>query len=560
MPSTYSNSLRLELIASGEQGNTWGNTTNTNIGTLLEAAISGCRILSNMGDADYTMTALNGAVDDSRNHFIVIPDSANLTAQRDVIVPKSVPKGYVVANKAAQAVRIKTLTGTGVIVPSDTTKYVVCDGLDFYEAVTSVSQLTVSSAPSNASHATTKSYVDTADNLKLNLAGGTMTGALTLSGATPSGNQATSFNFVSTNYLQKTVSSPQEMYNFLRLKQAPVDAEDAVRLTDLLYVGALKADRTVKLISNNAALTFNGASEATLANDITVDVAIASTGVTGVTATAPVASTGGSSPNISMAQASASSNGWLSATDWTNFNSKLTASALDNYATSASVSSSLADYFPKSGGALSGILTVPLLSGGGTLYFGNDGAFGGTSEYGVIAARTTSSVFTGCYIGQTRSFGAVSSRWIYAFYDTGIAAVQGRLNIVNGGAAGLESGVLNVASLSGGGSVSSSGGTLVISSDSRMKTNAGFVENGMSAVRALIPRYFYWKPELGYGDKKQLGFYAQEVNAVDPAIAHTPNEEAGEKWGIYDRGLIALLVKAVQELDAEVQTLKAQVG
>ena len=41
MPSTYSANLRLELIASGEQGNTWGNTTNNNLGSLLEQAITG---------------------------------------------------------------------------------------------------------------------------------------------------------------------------------------------------------------------------------------------------------------------------------------------------------------------------------------------------------------------------------------------------------------------------------------------------------------------------------------------------------------------------------------
>ena len=40
MSSTYSPNLRLELIANGEQSGTWGNTTNTNLGTLLEQAIT----------------------------------------------------------------------------------------------------------------------------------------------------------------------------------------------------------------------------------------------------------------------------------------------------------------------------------------------------------------------------------------------------------------------------------------------------------------------------------------------------------------------------------------
>ena len=39
--STYSPSLRIELITTGDQAGTWGVTTNTNLGTLLEDAISG---------------------------------------------------------------------------------------------------------------------------------------------------------------------------------------------------------------------------------------------------------------------------------------------------------------------------------------------------------------------------------------------------------------------------------------------------------------------------------------------------------------------------------------
>lgn len=46
--------------------------------------------------------------------------------------------------------------------------------------------------------------------------------------------------------------------------------------------------------------------------------------VTSVTGTAPVASSGGTTPAISMAAATASVNGYLTSTDWTTFNSKLT--------------------------------------------------------------------------------------------------------------------------------------------------------------------------------------------------------------------------------------------
>lgn len=53
-------------------------------------------------------------------------------------------------------------------------------------------------------------------------------------------------------------------------------------------------------------------------------------GVTAVTATAPVVSSGGTTPNISMHVADASDNGYLSSTDWSTFNSK---QAAGNYIT-----------------------------------------------------------------------------------------------------------------------------------------------------------------------------------------------------------------------------------
>ena len=49
---------------------------------------------------------------------------------------------------------------------------------------------------------------------------------------------------------------------------------------------------------------------------------IANTGVTSVSATSPIASSGGATPTISISQATTSTNGYLSSTDWNTFNSK----------------------------------------------------------------------------------------------------------------------------------------------------------------------------------------------------------------------------------------------
>jgi len=51
-------------------------------------------------------------------------------------------------------------------------------------------------------------------------------------------------------------------------------------------------------------------------------ISISSTGVQSVTATAPIVSSGGVNPNISIPAASASVNGYLTSTDWNTFNNK----------------------------------------------------------------------------------------------------------------------------------------------------------------------------------------------------------------------------------------------
>jgi hypothetical protein len=67
--------------------------------------------------------------------------------------------------------------------------------------------------------------------------------------------------------------------------------------------------------------TFNGSVARTISYN-TIGAQVAGTYVTSVTGTAPVVSSGGTTPAISMAAASASVNGYLTSTDWTTFNNK----------------------------------------------------------------------------------------------------------------------------------------------------------------------------------------------------------------------------------------------
>lgn len=126
MPSTFSPALRLELIGNGEQAANWGNTTNTNLGTLLEQAITGVGNIT-MLDANYTLVSSNGISDEARNAVLVV--TGTLTVTRSLIVPTS-NKFYAVRNATTggQSILVRTSGGTGVTLPNGFTQLMYCDG------------------------------------------------------------------------------------------------------------------------------------------------------------------------------------------------------------------------------------------------------------------------------------------------------------------------------------------------------------------------------------------------------------------------------------------------
>jgi hypothetical protein len=129
MASTYSPNLRLELIGTGEQQGTWGSTTNTNLGTLLEEAIGGYVSVTVTDGADTTLTTSNGSADQSRN--MVINLTGALTATRNVICP-AIEKLYVVKNATTggQSVVFKVSGQTGVTIPNGIIEFIYVDGTD----------------------------------------------------------------------------------------------------------------------------------------------------------------------------------------------------------------------------------------------------------------------------------------------------------------------------------------------------------------------------------------------------------------------------------------------
>jgi hypothetical protein len=126
--STYSTTLRLELIGAGQQDGTWGDTTNTNLGDLIEAAITNSVDIT-FANATYTLSANNGLPDEARNAVLNLIGTNS--APQNLIAP-AVDKTYIVKNATGATVTIKTSGGTGYAVVNGATQHVWCDGTDFY--------------------------------------------------------------------------------------------------------------------------------------------------------------------------------------------------------------------------------------------------------------------------------------------------------------------------------------------------------------------------------------------------------------------------------------------
>lgn len=147
--STFSPDLRIELIATGDQSGAWGNTTNTNLGTLIEGAIAGNASVS-VTTAKQALTANNGAADQARMAALTLTTTTG--AAFEVYAPPA-PKQYAVYNAASYDVTLYNSTvlgnttpaGLGVVVPAGKQMAVRSDGTNFYSQNTYLGAPTIAS-------------------------------------------------------------------------------------------------------------------------------------------------------------------------------------------------------------------------------------------------------------------------------------------------------------------------------------------------------------------------------------------------------------------------------
>ena len=216
----------------------------------------------------------------------------------------------------------------------------------------------------------------------------------------------------------------------------------------------------------------------------------------------------------------------------------------------------------------------------------------GPSTFGTLHVKTASSGYTGRYsggddfiiegsgdTGMTISAPNASTNFFCLATPSGGTQTSGFYMSYNSGSEYFA--IMNAGGekwkVTDGGVVSGQHGTYHSSSDARIKENVSAITYGLDAVMAMRPisyDYCDWY-DANLKDKTRLGFIAQEVKEIVPEainIATTPvvfeykadddtpvvetHETIEDMHSIEDQQLLPILVKAIQELKAEVDALK----
>lgn len=153
-----------------------------------------------------------------------------------------------------------------------------------------------------------------------------------------------------------------------------------------------------------------------------------------------------------------------------------------------------------------------------------------------ISADVLSTGTLAGFFWENRSGGVTSNSNWYGWYTT-----SGTIYLYNGAS--------NVAS------INPSTGVYLALSDKNKKKNFEVSNIGLNEIMKLKPTLYNMKSD-SEGESKQLGFIAQEVKDVLPQAYVQTTTENEDFIGLNFNPIVAALTKAVQELKAELDTLK----
>jgi len=149
MASSYSTNSKLELITTGEKAGLWGTITNTNL-QILEQLSTGYLSLA-VGGGDVALALDNGATSNGKNIYIKL--TGTLTANRTVTIPDTAERVMIFqdattreSSGSIKTLTVKTVSGSGVLIPSGGTVLVYSDGTNVNLGMKTKGYITVNSS------------------------------------------------------------------------------------------------------------------------------------------------------------------------------------------------------------------------------------------------------------------------------------------------------------------------------------------------------------------------------------------------------------------------------
>lgn len=515
MPSTYDSLLRLELQATGENSNTWGEKTNTNI-ELIADAIAGYVSVDITGSGNVVLGTSNAATDEARMHTLAL--GGTLSGNVSVVAPNSA-KTYIVKNNAAGSYVVTFLPsgGSGVVIPADGSWYHVVIG-------DSVANLVQSPAVPFAVSASASPPL------------------------TFQGDPDTGF----TSFAANTITAITGGTNALTIGTSTLTVFGSVSAGDLVVGGAA---------------TFNGTAD--FAGDLTIDGDVSTTGSVRIGpdasdsnhSTLRLDSTSGTQQIVGYKSGSVRWNMRLG--DGTTESGSNAGSNFDLIAYDDSGSSIVTPVsITRSSGAIAftatGVNTIQSWTRAGVRIWGSQIDSSGNfflSDLSAVQARLGINPSGIIAVGSATNFASPVASQGVVFSPTGYIAC-GNLNAADG------FNFLNFArnGSSIGSIAQSGGGTQVVyntASDYRLKMNVQPLTDALSAA-LTVPVYTY-NFKAAPDAERQMGVFAHELQAVVPG-AVTGDKDGEDMQQVDYSKLVPLLLASIQELSAKVSQLESDLA